>query len=132
PIPTLATHDAGLPMSITPVSDALAQPAELNLQELLDVLQRRKGTFIQVFLMVLAIGIVAASLGKPVYVTFAKLLVPYGSPSVSILDSNNPIAALMASMQPENLSTQLQELQSGNIVREAMKEKHIAPRPEVI
>ena len=46
-------------MSITPVSDALAQPAELNLQELLDVLQRRKGTFIQVFLMVLAVGIVA-------------------------------------------------------------------------
>src|SRR5947209_3345054 len=99
--PLRHANDAGLTMSVTPVSDALAQPAELNLQELLDVLQRRKGTFIQVFLIVLAAGIVAASLGKPVYVTYAKLLVPYGSPSVSILDSNNPIAALMASMQPE-------------------------------
>src|SRR5438552_82462 len=119
-------------MSINPVSDTLAQPAELNLQELVDVLQRRKGTFIQVFLIVLAAGIVAASLGKPVYVTNAKLLVPYGSPSVSLIDSNNPIAVLMAASQPEGLSTQLQKLQSGTIVEDVEKELHIAPRPEVI
>src|SRR5438552_5598474 len=119
-------------MSINPVSDTLAQPAELNLQELVDVLQRRKGTFIQVFLLVLAAGIVAASLGKPVYVTFAKLLVPSGSPAVSIIDSNNPVALLMAASQPDSLSTQLQTLQSGNIVQQAEQENRIVPRPEVI
>jgi polysaccharide biosynthesis transport protein len=119
-------------MTISPVPDQLTQPSELNLQELLDVLQRRKGTFFQVFLMVLAAGIVAASLGKPVYVTAAKLLVPSGSPSVSIIDSNNPIAALMAFMQPDPISTQLQDLQSGEFLDRARKAAHLVSRPEVI
>jgi polysaccharide biosynthesis transport protein len=119
-------------MSLSPVEDQLAQPAEINLQELLDVLQRRKRTFLQVFLMVLGAGIVAASLGKPVYVTQAKLLVPTGSPTVSIIDSNNPIAALMAAMQPDSISTQLQDLQSSEFLDRVRKEARIASRPEVI
>jgi polysaccharide biosynthesis transport protein len=119
-------------MTLLPVADQPAQPTEINLQELLDVLQRRKKTFLQVFLMVLGAGLVVASLGKPVYMTQAKLLVPTGSPTVSIIDSNNPIAALMAAMQPDSISTQLQDLQSGAFMDRVRKEAHIASRPEVI
>src|SRR5713226_7889995 len=119
-------------MSLSSVPEPLTPPAELNIQELLDVLQRRKGTFLQVFLIVLAVGIAAACMGKPVYVTEAKLLVPSGSPSVSIIDSNNPIAALMAAMQPDSISTQLQDLQSGEFLDRARKAAHLVPKPDVI
>jgi capsular exopolysaccharide synthesis family protein len=119
-------------MTISPVPEQWAQPSELNLQELLDVLQRRKGTFLQVFLLVLAAGVVAATLGKPVYVTQAKLLVPSGTPTVSIIDSNNPIAALMAAMQVDSISTQLQDLQSGEFLNRVRKQAHIVSRPEEI
>ena len=71
--PMLPEHPAALP--------------ELNLREYLQIIRRRKVVFIQVFAVVLAIGIVAAMTGKPIYEATAKLLVTAGSSSVSIVDS---------------------------------------------
>jgi uncharacterized protein involved in exopolysaccharide biosynthesis len=52
-------------MSLPAVPETPVQSSELNIQELLDALRRRKATFIQVFLVVLAVGIVASAPGKP-------------------------------------------------------------------
>src|SRR6266446_135262 len=93
-----------------------ASPAtmpEINFREYLEILKRRKLIGIQMFVVVLAVGMVIAAMGKPVYVTSAKLLVAAANSSVSILDSNNPIATLLAAAQPDSIDTQLQVLQSG-------------------
>src|SRR5690242_20307776 len=66
------------PMSLTPDADLLAQPPELNLRDLVEILRRRRATLFQVFTLVLAVGIVGAALSKPVYQTHAKLLVAAG------------------------------------------------------
>jgi capsular exopolysaccharide synthesis family protein len=102
---------------------------ELNLREYLQIIRRRKVVFIQVFVVVLAIGIVAAMTGKPIYETTAKLLVTAGSSSVSIVDSNNPIATMLAAAQPDSVDTQLQVLQSGPFLDDAYRLAHITPKP---
>jgi polysaccharide biosynthesis transport protein len=118
-------------MSLPAVPETPVQSSELNIQELLDALRRRKATFIQVFLVVLAVGIVASAPGKPLYQTQAKLLVPTGSYSMNIIDSSNPIAAMLASAQPDSISTQLQDLQSSAFMDEAFRAAKVQYRPEV-
>ena len=102
---------------------------ELNLREYLQIIRRRKVVFIQVFAVVLAIGIVAAMTGKPIYEATAKLLVTAGSSSVSIVDSNNPIATMLAAAQPDSVDTQLQVLQSGPFLDDAFRLARITPKP---
>jgi succinoglycan biosynthesis transport protein ExoP len=119
-------------MSLPALPAPPVQSSELNLHELLDALRRRKATFIQVFLVVLAAGIFAAAPGKPVYQTQAKLLVPTGSYAMNLIDSNNPIAAMLAMAQPDSMSTQLQALQSPEFQGRAFKAARIQSRPEVI
>jgi tyrosine-protein kinase Etk/Wzc len=119
-------------MSVSSVPERAAALPELNLRGYLDVLKRRKAVCIQVFALVLAVGMVMASMGKPVYVTSAKLLVAAANSSVSIVDSNNPIATMLAASQPDSVDTQLQVLQSGPFLDEAFRAAHIVTKPGVI
>src|SRR6266849_5551787 len=119
-------------MSMPSLPERPAALPEINFREYVEILKRRKFIFIQMFAMVLAVGMVVAAMGKPVYVTSAKLLVAATNSSVSILDSNNPIATLLAAAQPDSIDTQLQVLQSGPFMDEAYRKAHIVPKPGVI
>src|SRR5262245_2460717 len=99
-------------MNAATLPESAAPAPELSIREYLIIIQRRKLVFVNGFVMVLAAGIVATALSKPVYMTHAKLLVPAGSSSVNLVDSNNPIAAMLASAQPDSVATQMQVLQS--------------------
>src|SRR5260370_34159773 len=99
-------------MSLSSLPTRPAAVPEINIREYLEILKRRKVVGIQMFVMVLAVGMVIAAMGKPVYVTSAKLLVAAANSSVSILDSNNPSAPLPPPAQPEHIDTQLQVLPS--------------------
>src|SRR4051794_24580574 len=108
-------------MSVSPITEPFAAPQELDVQELMGVFRRRRRIFIQVFLLVFAAGIVGAAMNKPIYQTGAKLLVPASSYSLSVIDSNNPIGAMLAAAQPDSVSTQLQVLQSAPFREKAYK-----------
>jgi capsular exopolysaccharide synthesis family protein len=124
------TNDS--PMSISPAIEPLAAPQELDVQELMGVFRRRRRVFFQVFLLVLAAAIVGAAMMKPIYRTEAKLLVPASSYSLSVIDSNNPIGAMLAAAQPDSVSTQLQVLESAPFREEAYRLANVVSRPEII
>lgn len=119
-------------MSFNTIPETPGTASELNIRDYLDIIQRRRAVFIQVFVLLLAMGIVGAAVSKPVYQTYAKLQVPVGSSSVNIVDSNNPIAAFFLAMQPDSLDTQLQVLQSGPFQEDARREAHVLPRPGIV
>ena len=118
-------------MSMPPVHPQSVLPSELNIRDHLEIIRRRRDVFILVFLAALVVGIVSVSQSKPVYRTSAKLLVPASSYSLSVIDSNNPIGAMLAAAQPDSVDTQLQVLQSAPFLEDAERRAKIAPRPGV-
>ena len=56
-------------MSIPSLPERPAALPEINIREYLEILKRRRIIFIQMFAMVLAVGMVMAAMGKPVYIT---------------------------------------------------------------
>jgi polysaccharide biosynthesis transport protein len=119
-------------MSRLSASEPLAAPQFLDIRAYLDIIRRRKAIFIQVFVSMLVVGVVATGLSKPIYQTSAKLLVPAGATSVNIVDSNNPIAAILQATQPDSLATQMQDIQSAQFQNEARERAKIVPAPGVI
>src|SRR5436190_2148216 len=99
-------------MSIVPRDESIVLPPDLSIKNLLNILRRRKAILVEAFVVVLAVGILTTKLHKPVYRTHAKLLVPVGTSSLSIVDSNNPIGTMLAAAQPDSVETQLHVLQS--------------------
>src|SRR5207245_106825 len=90
------------PMSMPPVHPQSVLPSELNIRDHLEIIRRRRDVFILVFLAALVVGIVSVSQSKPVYRTSAKLLVPASSYSLSVIDPNNPIGAMLAAARPDS------------------------------
>src|SRR5436190_1120823 len=115
-------------MTTPVVSEQAATIEEWHLREFMEIFARRKVAFLQVFLLVLGMGFLAATRGKPIYVTSAKLLVPVSSGSVNIVDSNNPIATMLMAAQPDSLATQLEVLQSAPFLSEAYQKAKVVPR----
>jgi succinoglycan biosynthesis transport protein ExoP len=117
---------------MVPSADPIIDPPELNAKEFLNIFRRRMVSFVSAFMVVLAVGILSTRLNKPVYQTRAKLLVPAGTSSVSIVDSNNPIATMLAAAQPDSVETQLNVLQSAPVLEEAQRRADIKPKPGVV
>src|SRR4051794_23478278 len=119
-------------MNTTP---SLEQPVllpEVDLRDYLDIIRRRKFIFLQVFGLVAGLGMLGARSGKPIYQTHAKLLITTGSSSLSIIDSNNPIATMLAAAQPYGIETQMQLIQSVPFLSEAFRAAGIVPKPDVV
>src|SRR5687768_7372655 len=95
----------------TPTSVPASRP-DLNLTAYIDVIRRRRTIFIQMFVMVVAIGLVVTALSKPVYQAYATIMVPTGGATVGVFDAKDPIAMIMAQARPEPIKTQVQILQS--------------------
>lgn len=119
-------------MNGSPAHAPVALAPEPSIKEYLSLILKRKTAFIQTFIAVLVLGIVSTARHKPVYQTSAKLLVPASSPSLRLVDSSNPIAAMLAATQPDSLSTQMEILQSGQFVAEAQRRAGIVPKEGVM
>lgn len=119
-------------MSLAPPSVSAAPRADLNLSVYVDVIRRRRTIFIQIFVMVLAIGLVVTALSKPVYQTYAKVLVPTGGPTMSIVDAKDPMSMILAMARPEPIKTQVEILQSEPFQEDARKEAKTIDRPGVV
>jgi capsular exopolysaccharide synthesis family protein len=118
-------------MSLSPHHSPSLSPPEINIRDYLDVLQRRKMVFINVFITVLLVGILLALPTKPVYQARAKLVVPSSSYRVSVVNSSNPIETMLAAAQPDDMYTQMQVLQSAPFLDDALSKAGIKPRPGV-
>ena len=119
-------------MSLAPPSASAAPRADLNLSTYVEVIRRRRTIFIQIFVMVVAIGLVVTALSKPVYQTYAKVLVPTGGPAVSIVDAKDPMSMILATARPEPIRTQVEILQSPPFQEDARKEAKTVDRPGVV
>jgi capsular exopolysaccharide synthesis family protein len=119
-------------MSMTAFPEQATAPAELNIRDYLEILRRRRVVFMNVFVVVLVVGALMAAASKPVYQTTAKLVIPSSSRSWSLVDSSNPIESMIGAAQPDNLETQMEVLQSGPFLADAMKAAAIVDRPGVI
>lgn len=115
-------------MSLAPASSA-APKADLNIATYIEVIRRRRAIFIQVFVMVVAIGLVITALSKPVYQTYAEILVPMGGPAVSVVDSKDPVNLILATARPEPLKTQVKILQGEPFLEEARKLAKVESSP---
>src|SRR5688500_8104969 len=102
------------PIHVTEAPTESASPLEAasDPKALLDILRRRKRTFVAVFAATLAVGLLTTALSKPIYQAEAKLLVRPGSSNVSLVDATNPISTLLAYAQPDTVGTQLEVLDS--------------------
>jgi len=102
----------------------------MGLRDYMDILRRRKAAAIQVFVLVMAIGIVVTLLGKPIYSTRGKLVVPRVAQSITMQNGQDPFNRVMN--QPDDLPTQIQTLQSGPFIQKAIRRANIRPRPGVM
>lgn len=106
-------------------------PSDVTIKDYLEVLRRRKALFIQVFVLVMAVGVVVTLLSKPVYETRAKLLVPVASSSINVIDAKNPLANVMATYQPDSVATQMEMLQAEPFQNEVRLRARVQPRPGI-
>lgn len=102
--------------------DLAARPPEINLRDYLDIIRRRKGVFVQVFVLVLVVGLVILALSKPIYQAKAELLVPEPNRAVNLVDSNKPTASVLVSSQPDSVATQILVLQSQPFLNAAFRQ----------
>jgi len=109
----------------------LQQGLDINVRQYLGVLWRRKWLFLQVFVVVLGVGIATTASHTPSYRTQAKFLVPTPTYSLSITDSNNPISSILQVNQPDTVETQLEVLNSEPFISEVMAATGIKSRPGV-
>jgi len=119
-------------MSLASPSPSAAPRADLNLSVYVDVIRRRRTIFIQIFVMVVAIGLVVTGLSKPVYQTYAKVLVPMGGAAVGMFDAKDPISVILAQARPDPIKTQVEILQSEPFQEDARKEAKTVVRPGVV
>jgi capsular exopolysaccharide synthesis family protein len=120
-------------MSKAPIVEYAVEPEQdPDIKQVWETIQRRRAIFIQVFLAVLAAGVIATVLSPPVYQTHAELLVPAGSNTVSMVDATNPISTMLAVAQPDTVSTQIRVLQSGPFLDDASREANVVRRPGVV
>lgn len=104
----------------------LAEPTpsgnEISLREYLNLLRRRKMVVLQTFVAVLVIGIVVTLATKPLFRSETAILVENKAPTVAQVDTSNPMGSALLPGQGHSVSTQLEVLQSDNVLIAAFKD----------
>ena len=118
-------------MNLEPLPNQVAQPSEWSLKDYLQVLRRRKAVFMQVFVLVLAVGIVVTALGRPIYQSRAKIAVIPIASTMRLEDTKDPISSMLVGAQPHSVGTQLQVIQSEKFLGEARAMARVVPRPGI-
>lgn len=109
-----------------PVSDEPEQQAP-TLREFLEVLRRRKAAAIQVFIIVVALGVVLTMMTKPVYRASAKILVEGKRSMLAINNTNDPMSNLFLPAAGSDVQTQIEVLRSSLVINKVYKGASIAP-----
>jgi len=108
-------------MSLASPTPSALPRADLNLSTYVEIIRRRRAIFIQVFVMVVAIGLVITALSKPVYQTYAEVMVPSGGAALSVVDAKDPVSMILSMARPEPIKTQVKILQSEPFQEDARK-----------
>ncbi|MBM3458929.1 MAG: hypothetical protein FJX77_10415 [Armatimonadetes bacterium] len=84
------------------------------LRDYLQVFWRRRKAFLQMFVLVLGLGVASTYFKKPVYRTSARLMIPpaWVGTRIDISETSNPVAPLMSGAAMEDLDSQVQLLRS--------------------
>ena len=85
-------------------------------QEYLHIFRRRRLVVIQSFMVCVALGTVVTLLTRPVYQATSELLVDAPSYSLNTNDQTNPLSGILAISQPQDVSTQVKQLQSQQLL----------------
>jgi len=106
--------------------------SEPTIRDYLNIIRRRKAVFAQVFVVMLAVGVLVTLLAKPVFQTEAKLVIPPAPTTITMQDAANPMNVLLASTAQDNLPTQIQVLQSREFLDDVAKASKLPPRPGIM
>lgn len=91
-------------------------PPGLTLQDITQLLQRRRNIIVQSFVVISSVGVVITLLTKPVYRASARLLIDAPSVSLNTVDTSNPLSQILALSSPQTVSTQVELLQSNRLM----------------
>src|SRR5205823_9762350 len=86
---------------------------------------RRKWIIFQTLAVVVAIGVVTTAMTTPIYRASGKLYVESAVSQINTVNSENPLAGLLALSQPDSVQTQVQLLQSGPFIEEVFQQRKI-------
>jgi capsular exopolysaccharide synthesis family protein len=103
----------------------------VNVKRYLAILMKRKLAFIQVFILVMTVGIFGTLASVPIYQTSAKFVVSTPAPFVTIGSQGDSMNRVLQSLQPDSVATQLQLLQSAKFIRECEIEADISTSASV-
>lgn len=98
-----------------------------TLREFLEVLRRRKAAAIQVFIVVVALGVVLTLMSKPVYRSSAKILVEGKRTMLAINNGNDPMSSLFLPATGSDVATQIEVLRSSLVINKVYKGAGITP-----
>jgi succinoglycan biosynthesis transport protein ExoP len=114
-------------MSTSALSEQFAPAEELSLRDYLAIIRRRRLIFIEVFLVVMAVGVIATLAMRPVYQATSKLSVTMAPPKVSLTQpSTDPLQEIMQTPQ-DPIPTQITLLNSVDFRLEALKAAKLPP-----
>lgn len=101
--------------------EALQSGSEVDLREYVDVVRRRKLWVLAAFAVTMAACAVFVQAADPIYTTEARLVVSAPGDKMSMVETDNPLAELLAQARPDSLPTQLQAMQTPVFLREAQQ-----------
>ena len=128
PAPGADPNGAGrYPAAAALLPDPASTAPTMTLRDFLDILRRRKLIALNVFILVVALGIVVTLLTKPVYRTSARLLVEGRSNTVSFSTSDDPLSPIFAAKSGRDVDTQVEILRSPKVLDRVYKEAGIGP-----
>ena len=101
---------------------------EVTPQEFLSILRRRKLVILQTFAVTVAIGIIFTFVTKPIYRSASRILVEGRAFMISQVNTNDPISSLFLPAAGFDVGTQIEVLQSKNVLDDAYKQSGVAAK----
>src|SRR5260221_12654687 len=102
--------------------------ADVNLNDYLDIVRRRRWIIIQTFAVVTAIGLITTMMTTPIYRATAKLKVDAAPLTISTQNTDNPLSSILSQVQPDSVETQMQMLQVDQFTQRVLRAAGVTPR----
>ncbi len=110
-----------------PLDDGEESAPSLSLRDFLAILRRRKAIALNIFVLVVALGVGITLLTKPTYRTSARLLVQGSSRSLSIANDSNPFSSVFQGKPGRDIDTQIEVLRSSEVLNRVYQAAGLAP-----
>src|SRR5438270_3926529 len=102
--------------------------ADVNLNDYVDIIRRRRWIIIQTFAVVTAIGLITTMMTTPIYRAAAKLKVDAAPLTISTQNTENPLSSILSQAQPDSVETQMQMLQVEPFIQRVLRAAGVTPR----